>query len=123
MIFSTNEELQDALALWQKRLRLQDWNVVAEFKCASWMGDHDANILVTVPKKCAHMGILDPRHIEGARAGSVWPMDQEKDLVHELVHLHIEPFAPDQESNPTKYELFEQSVDILARALVAGYRQ
>lgn len=49
-----------------------------------------------------------------------WEYDMEQTLVHELLHIRFEPFTP--KSGTLQYDLWEQTVDVLASSLVAAYR-
>lgn len=53
----TEAELKDLCALWQKRLRLQDWNVSLAVKSAEDMGERFAAIRPDLPSKTAAMNV------------------------------------------------------------------
>lgn len=110
----THKQLQSLLREWQKTLRLQDWNVTAKFVSGGKI-DPPGNIgvaITTLTQKSAKIQILkqgDDRLED--------PHDQELTLVHELLHLHVAPFAPDNWDTPVGVAA-EQAIDLIAEALV-----
>jgi hypothetical protein len=108
-------DLAERLSYWQKVLRLQDWTVEILFK-KHFEATHDhceAYVEVYEPKKHARINLIDPGHInpEG------WPKnDQETALVHELLHLHLWPFNPEEDT--PKWTAMEQATHALSLALI-----
>lgn len=115
----TNAELRRLCREWQKRLRLQDWKVNA--RLGRWeVMECDGRIRAALPLKCADMMILDPK--DSAARNSPWEYDLEATVIHELLHLHIETFAPRDQESP-EYRDMEQAVELIAQALVALKRR
>ena len=110
-------ELQELCRKWQTILRLQDWDVEAVFVRQSELEDADARIFPTLARKEAKIKILDPIDFHGERLkDSGTPTNIEMLLVHELLHLHFEPFWDNEEQ---KHELeMEQAIHSLAKSLV-----
>jgi hypothetical protein len=111
--YSTQAELDAAVAYWQKILRLQDWEVKAKIvrqldKC----GD---NTFKTASKKSL-IRLLNP--IDAVDWD--FPLDHEKTLVHELLHLHLfhEVLDKSFEVGTLNDTLSEQAVECLSLALV-----
>ena len=112
------EELRDRCAVWQQRLRLQDWDVSVEFKR---LVDLERN---TRAAECEYMWILKVAKISlvdpvDASHTSHWlkQVDQEKSLVHELLHLHFAPFQAAKDSDAEADQ--ELAIEMIAEALVA----
>lgn len=106
---------------WQEVLRLQDWNVdivIARYHGFEKPGsigqiDSDENI------KEARLRLLDPR--DNKPEWSETFCDLEVAIVHELLHLHMEPFS--QREVEAKAIAEEQAVDLIAWALVKTARR
>lgn len=98
--------------LWQKRLRLQDWDVeyrvchAYEFENPADMGDCEQ----CVAMKCARIRIANPDEWDHSR---VMKYDTEQTIVHELLHLTFYD-APGACS-----EHDERAINQVATALVA----
>lgn len=121
MIYTSQEELDAALAYWQKVLRLQDWTVSATINRSRDMGDTNrgGEIRINDNRKGARIQLLDPVDY----APTCWePLDMEYFLVHELCHLHTTLIRPDDEETLASVEE-EQAVDALAWALVGLNRK
>lgn len=114
----SQEELQKLCAIWQRRLRLQDWQVklvVERF----WDHQKDDELSFArchwfLHKKQARISMLDP--------GDFDPSDfehepVEKSLVHELVHLHLAELTEPLEKDTPQWRAMEQAVHALASAL------
>lgn len=114
MVF-TEKELQKLCREWQKRLRLQDWDVKVFVKRESQFINENAagECSWQLAKKLAVIRILDPIDYGSNLA---WPQDQEATLVHELLHLHFAPFAAKDDTPEDTAQ--EQAIDLIARALV-----
>jgi hypothetical protein len=69
--------------------------------------------------KKAFIKILDPIDYPGE---CVFPQDQEKTLVHELLHLHLAAWTDDSENGRTPVH-GEQAIDCIAEALVEMKRE
>lgn len=109
-------DLYSALKKWQKKLRLQDWDITVE-----WVDDEELDtdlgeVNVFMEKRMAKIKIsrLNPEREYG---WSGW--DPERTLVHELVHIHLHPFSPRNHHG----EIFvEQAVHALSVALLEERR-
>ncbi|UAK17567.1 hypothetical protein [Sporolactobacillus terrae] len=117
----TADQLQDKLNYWQKKLRLQDWQIAIsivrarDFELEECQGECHWNI----QSKLAWIHILDPVDYEPNKA---FPQDMEKTLVHELLHLHFAPINADTENELIDVAQ-EQAIDLIARALVETERE
>jgi hypothetical protein len=106
------EELQALCAKWQKILRLQDWDAEAVFVRQSDLDTADARCFPRLSRKEAMIKILDPRDFHGERLsgddGSLASI--ETLLIHELLHLHYEPYWDESQS-----DAMEQTIHSLAK--------
>lgn len=83
----TDPQLQELCRLWQRVLRLQDWDVKIQFKRHYQMSANRAGECdMIVRKKLAVIAILDP---DDYNSSYLYNQDIEKTLVHELCHLHL----------------------------------
>jgi len=110
----TQKQLEALLAEWQAVLRLQDWAVKARFAEPELLGGGVAHCCTTSPRKLATIRIASPETL--SRDGDA-ERDPEADLVHELIHLHMDAFAPADWTSPTGVAM-EQAIDLIAEALV-----
>lgn len=113
----TEAELKKLCALWQKRLRLQDWNVRLVVKTAEDIEENFANIRAELSQKSAVLFVRaddDTSSLDTQMSGA---RDIEEDIAHELLHLHCEPFVPENQESP-EYEAIEQAVGVLANCIV-----
>ncbi len=119
MIFETQEQIDAALAYWQRILRLQDWDVKAKVKRR---GDSQGHIIIVHESKKAQIILLDPVDWDPE---TDWDQDHEKTLVHELVHLHVTPILRglDRPDDGSRDILEEQAVDLIAEAFVRVKRE
>lgn len=113
----TEARLRELCALWQKRLRLQDWNVRLEVVSAKDLDGGFANCRTVLREKAALIRVTDPADSTSADTEVVGGRDVEEDIVHELLHVACEPFSPD-DRNSTEYEAIEQAVGVLANCIV-----
>lgn len=117
----TEPELQALCACWQSRLRLQDWNVTVKIVRARDMPSAVSNSAACCEwqlcKRRAVIRLLDPLDAEPE---GPWPYsdeDQERSLVHELLHLHSAPYD-DFKIDSRKDVALEQSIHAISLALV-----
>ena len=111
--------LESDLAFWKKELRLSDWDIKLEV-VRSHVFEHDyvGDCGVSLSNKTAHIRLMDPIDV----AGTEWfPLDQEEVLVHELLHIHMEPFFP-KDGNALNFT-GEQAIEAIAKALVSVRRR
>lgn len=110
----TEQELQELCRLWQKRLRLQDWDVTVK---VARQRDMDTDSLAEcghqIRKRTAEITLLDPIDYP---PGEPQPQDHEVDLVHELLHLHFAPFRA-EDGSPEQIAQ-EQAIHAISKALV-----
>jgi len=120
MIFETQEQLDACLSKWQRILRLQDWEIRAQILAPSKMARRHANAecAVYAPLKRATISLCKPAAYK-RRNDPLWPLDMERLLVHELLHIPIRAFAPDEEDEPERYLAMEQFVETCASSFVA----
>lgn len=113
-IFASSAEVQACCEEWQKRLRLQDW----EIKCRlaeDW--DLGANLGRNVPNYNDKTATIDVNKItfNGLR-----PHDHEHTLVHELVHLLTRPIVRVLSKNHEEaVEEEELAINLITSALLA----
>lgn len=118
MIYASQTELNEALAYWQKVLRLQDWRITAEvvrgrqFDSAT----QTAGTNLCTGLKEAKITLRDPIDYESPRGT---PQDHELDLIHELLHLHLEPLIEVAAETNGCYLLKEQVIECLATGFVS----
>ena len=116
----TDADLADLCALWQKRLRLQDWDVTVRF--AAWHelkgGERGGQVNWAVAERAAAIDLSRPDDVP---PDLLCPYDVETTLVHELLHLTMIGMATAAGSPEEKAE--EQAVNAISRALVALARQ
>ena len=113
----TDADLQSLLTFWQKTLRLQDWQIITRF-CDSTelhIPSDYGNCRIRAQQKSAV--ILIRRQGVGE---DPFPFTEEEALVHELLHLHFEPFEVQTEPGHTAEE---QAINLIAGALVELKRQ
>lgn len=108
-------QLYTWLPMWQKLLRLQDWNITVHVKRRHQMSDHGAlGLCKRYPdSKDADIDILSVQDIVAYKEGD--DADYELTLVHELLHVHFS-FMDNDEGHARQQE--ELIVSTLSRALV-----
>ena len=114
--FLIQSDLQERLGYWQKRLRLQDWDV--EIKVVRHYDTTEEDVRAYVEfcdnKRTARITFVDPADLGPER----WPVESlEQSLVHELLHLHMRGFEP--KADTPAYTAMEQAVHALAGALTS----
>jgi len=108
------------LRKWQKRLGLMDWKIVLRTNVHPnnmALKDSSGTSEWVECNKQAVIQILGDEHY-GDR---IVPFDQEKTLVHELLHLKF-TFIETHGENDTQDRIAHQLIDDLARALVDAER-
>lgn len=109
------DELKALCKKWQQILRLQDWDVEVCFVRQFEIEDADARCFPKLTRKEAKIKILNPIDFTGERLeGAGTPRDIESLLIHELLHLHFDPFWCEE-----KELEMEQAIHSLAKAFVA----
>lgn len=121
MIYETQEQLNEALTLWQERLQLRDWTIRATLVSPRELEDADGDIHVHIPLKAAFIRICTEQH---DKAKLITEMDQERALVHELIHIHMEPLWPeDAATDSLEWRMAEQATQALTLSVIAAWHQ
>lgn len=107
----TDPQLQKLLKLWQKRLRLQDWQLQAKLVPVVLI-EHDASCSGSTTCKPSFM--LAEIEIKD----SLDDEELEITLVHELLHVRFGGMQPPEGLHDF---LFETGIEMTARALVEAY--
>ncbi len=95
--------------LWQKRLRLLDWNIKVKFVPA---GD--------IPDEDAHSEWDDERMQSEIEVSDALTADQfEHTVVHELLHLRLSDWTPKQYGDPK----VERAVNLLCDSFLTAYKR
>lgn len=117
MNFESNEQLQERCNYWQERLKLRDWTVRAELtRVFDFQEEGKAGeILIKAEHRFALIYILPEGDYSDRK---VFPIDQERVLVHELLHIHLEPLWP-EERRTSCHIPEEQAINAIADALIA----
>lgn len=109
----TEEQAQDWLKLWQKRLRLEDWKIDVKI-VRIW--DLEQGTLGHIDWSTVHhtalIKVLNPADYE--LPPDKIPADMELSIVHELVHLHLSVLPLNKSSRNVE----EQVVSMIADALI-----
>lgn len=112
---------KDLLNEWKKRLRLQDWIVRLEDDVSpADMSDPD-NVGETNLCESTKLATIKLMSESGVSKYSITPIDKEKVLVHELMHLKLSLL--DDSGNRLQDRVVHQLVDDLALALVDAKRK
>lgn len=101
------KELQRLVNLWLKRLRLQDWQVKAECCTVADLPDALGQIPYDTEEKIATLKVRDDAPVEST-------------VVHELLHLRLEPFSDGDEAEPRHAER-EIAINLMACCYIAAY--
>ena len=114
----TEDQLQERLEYWKEKLRLQDWIISIKFASQEELTDSlSANVSYLLENKQARIKILKNEEFPD----DAWfPHDMEWLLVHELLHLHIAPIEP---KNNSKYYAIEQAIEGIVFGLMALERK
>lgn len=116
----TQDELDVLLVEWTRRLRLQDWKIVAKVTPSNDMdnGGIEGSCSCFAPTKEAVVRVSDELGKPvGGHIRRAWPSDPEEVLVHELLHIHIDGFMPKSEDK-AEYAAAEVAINMIASALV-----
>ena len=116
MIYRDQAELDAALTMWQKRLRLQDWRVIGQ---THRQIDVAGRCHFKLSLKAAVIDLLDP--VDAVDWD--YPLDHERTLVHELLHLHFAHTTLTYKDGSLPDLLMEQAIESLAGAFVEAYKE
>lgn len=110
----TQEEVDRLREKWQSILKLLDWDIrVAPKK--GFDVEAEGRAFVTLERRMAAISIRTP---EDFPCGPTWTTDVEHTLVHEMLHCHFAPFAPNKPGS-MKYIAWEQAIDTMATICVS----
>lgn len=117
VIFS-EEELRKKCLEWQKILRLQDWDIRTSIARQREFNTTESNaeIKVNLQHRIAFLRVIDPIDYN-----DIDPQDMEKDLVHELLHIHLWPVT-EGATGPLE-DVEEQAINMIAGSLIQLYRK
>jgi hypothetical protein len=118
----TESEMRELCTLWQKRLRLQDWNVRLQVKSMEDVEGGFARARIWQSEKSALVQIVDPADTNSLDVQVSGGRDLEEDIVHELLHLPCDAFVPEDQDTP-EYEAIEQMIGVLANCIVRLSRE
>ena len=114
-VILTEEELNVAVKTYQKRLRLQDWQVAVHLVPQESVDDMAcAAIRYHSVYKTALIFIPTAETYHGSHTR---PQNMLRDLYHELIHLLFVGVSVDE---GLEHMIFEQGIDILANALFSS---
>ena len=115
--------LQRECKLWQRKLRLQDWNVQVILCRLNEMPNKDcvASIHPVMERKDAKMMLLSPTDLPLLSAAFLnnEEVNYGLTIVHELLHLHLYAFTQKLTEAETVAE--EQAVNAISRSIVDAH--
>lgn len=120
-VLLTQEEAEARLAYWQGVLKLADWTVLVEIARDFDMQEEGkaGECDVKLEHRCAKIWLMDPQDYTGQQ----WfPIDMERVLLHELLHVHFEPLWPGERKSSCHVPE-EQAINAIADALIALERK
>lgn len=122
MIYKDQAELDAGLALWQKRLRLQDWTITVVIVRGVKIPDRQGELNCITKAREAQIRLIHP---DDYFHDLEREYDQELVLVHELIHCHLMQMAASVKDYEEEFFNFchEQATEALAKAFVAAYRK
>lgn len=107
----------ERLAVWQKRLNLQDWNIALVVSRATELKPKTlGNIHWDTEKKTATLRVLDPADYKLPFHEML--QDLEFTVVHELIHLELSPVLSPLQRNDANRREEEHAVNHMADALL-----
>jgi hypothetical protein len=112
------KRLEKLMQVWQKRLRLQDWDIKLQVTHMVDMPVPDALGCIgsSAEHKSAVLTLLNPDEYPDGP----FPVDTEEVLVHELLHLHTIPFRRNGRAASVAEDA---AIECIAPALVEGWRK
>lgn len=122
----TTDTAKTALEYWQKRLRLQDWDLTLEIVRKSKITTGEfAEVEWSRIYRNAEIKLLDPVDFE--EADTARQKDMEDSLVHELLHLVLRDCRINSRDDKDKLTAQgiaeERAIDALSCALVSLHRE
>jgi hypothetical protein len=120
---TTNGQLARIATDWQRRLRLQDWVVQIGFVNKAEKDGLKICFASTTFSSGQKAVVIQVAKLIDV-LGSIGCHDLEVTVVHELLHLHADPFdhACDEDKAPAEYEALEAMIELTAIALVEAKR-
>jgi hypothetical protein len=107
----------ERLAVWQKRLSLQDWSISIVISRASELKPKTlGNIHWDLDKKTAVIRVLDPADYKLPLPEML--ADMEFTVVHELIHLNFAPVLSELQRSDANRREEEHAVNHMAEALL-----
>jgi hypothetical protein len=107
----------ERLAVWQRRLNLEDWNLSVVVARASELKPKTlGNIHWDLDKKTAVIRVLDPADYKLPYPEML--QDMEFTVVHELIHLNFAPVLSDLQRSDANRREEEHAVNHMAEALL-----
>ena len=115
-------KLQRLCDEWQKRLRLEDWKVTVNLAPSEVASGVWGSIIPSTQQKRACLTVRDMRLNPAPQLAD---QDPEVTVVHELLHLQYDGFEHliKKDANKAEHTLMEQSINLIAEALVALRRE
>lgn len=112
------QKLRADLAYWQRRLRLRDWTITAKFVYESQLDNRSAvaETKVSLEECRADVRIQHPDELKAIAYGPL--PEPEVSLVHELLHVRLEPARLELAEGSSARPQLEAAIDITARVLV-----
>ena len=123
-ITPSEDELPEVVADWQERLHLGHWQIAVRYSKAKVLKNKakqpcDGCIEIVEERLAAAVDILQPgRYPKGATVSQ----DVERTIIHELLHIWIRPFEP-EEGYHREHIAMEQAIDALSRSLLHAKRE
>lgn len=108
----TIEQLRALIPMYQKRLKLNDWEIDISFVPYESIMPHLAEITHEFTNQWAHIAISTP---ESVATSQHYPFDMKHTLIHEMMHL-VFPFFHEFEG--VKHDLMELGINRIADILV-----
>lgn len=114
-----DSQINELCKKWQEILKLHDWDVRVDLGRPDELSepDREGECFVELAKSEALIRLLDPK----ISYDFTFQYDVEKVLVHELLHLSFAPFEPEDDS--LRHDLWEQTIERMAKTLVAFQRR
>jgi hypothetical protein len=100
-------DLEKLVAELKQRLRLQDWDVSAEYARHYDMDGAFGSCVVNIERNLAIIKIMEPSDINPASRGNNSVLAT---LIHELRHIPFRLFRPKDDT--LKYQLWERTIDM-----------
>ncbi len=113
----TQRKLDNTLRRWQKRLRLQDYDISVEFADAATMDGGDAVGMCHIDWQngTARIRVLRPEAIEHEAEHF---HNVEMTIVHELIHFLLHPIIKPNKQGTLAHAVEEQVVEKIAKGLL-----